>query len=469
MTDRVRPSPRHLFGVVLLLAGGCSSVDGADADASLTPNGSPGLVSLAPSSAPTSTALTSTALTSTALTSTVDSAVVPGNGVRTGAGVLVDESFASLAGLTVGVIANQTAQVDGVHLIDLLATADDVTLAAIFAPEHGLRGTADAGETLGDGIDTVTGIPVFSLYGEHRQPTPEQLAGLDALVYDLQDVGARFYTYISTMGLAMQAAASAGIPFVVLDRPDPQGGTRTTGFVCSVNLGGFTSAYPIPSAYGLTAGELAEAIVGEGWLAGLEDLDLRIVGLRGWRRGTPWQETGLTWVPPSPGLPHVDAALAYPGTVLLEATSLSYGSGTAWPFSSVGAPWLDATSLASTMNDRALPGVRFEAMLVTPDRAIAPRARFPGQSIAAVRFEITDPTIFQSVTTAVYLLDAIADQADAGGHVLITRPHTFDVLAGSERLRIALESRTPPEEIVAEWAVELAEFEAVRLRYLRYR
>ncbi len=387
--------------------------------------------------------------------------------------MLVARDFALLAGMTIGLIANQTSVVDGVHLIDLLtesveADAARVELGAVFAPEHGLRGRDDAGELVDDGVDARTGVPVHSLYGANRQPTNDQLRGLDALVYDLQDVGCRFYTYIATMGLAMQRAAEVGIPFVVLDRPDPQGGTRLQGPVGAVDIGGFTSPYPIPSAYAMTAGELARAIKGEAWLPRLENLDLRVVTVEGWQRGLAWEATGLDWIPPSPGLPSLESARAYPGTVLLETTTLSYGAGGPWPFSSVGAPWLDAGSLAATLNDLALSGVRFESVTVAADPTVAPRARFPNQDIPAVRVVITDPGLYQPVSIGVHLLAAVFAQARTGGHRIIDRPGTFDVLAGSTSIRAGLEAGLPAQDIIARWQDELTTFERIRRQYLLY-
>ncbi len=382
--------------------------------------------------------------------------------------MLLASDFAPLEGLTVGLIANQTSVVNGVHLVDLLADSTTVELGAVFAPEHGLRGLADAGEQVNDGVDARTGVSVHSLYGPVRQPTIDQLDGLDALVYDLQDVGCRFYTYIATMGLAMQRAADVGIPFFVLDRPDPQGGTRPQGPIGSVSLGTFTSPYPIPSAYAMTAGELAQAIKGEAWLPGLETLDLRVIAVEGWSRGLEWEATGIDWVPPSPGLPSLEAARVYPGTVLFEATTLSYGTGGPWPFSSVGAPWLDADALAATLNDLSLDGAHFEAVTVTADPTVAPRARFPDEAIAAVRIVITDPNRYEPVSVGVHLLAAVFAQAQADGHQVIDRPATFDVLAGSTSIRSGLEAGRPAADIIALWQDDLVAFEQIRLRYLLY-
>lgn len=454
------PSSR-LTIVSLLILASCSSVDSTSPPTSRQ-------MTLRPTTtaaAPTTTA--PTGRPTTPLPGAPPSVPRP-DVVRTGADVLAATDFAPLAGMTIGLIANQTSVVDGVHLIDLLAGSTSVELGAVFAPEHGLRGLADAGELVGDGLDERTGVPVHSLYGAVRQPTIDQLRGLDALVYDLQDVGCRFYTYIATMGLAMQRAAERGIPFFVLDRPDPQGGTRPQGPIGTVDLGAFTSPYPIPSAYAMTAGELAQAIKGEAWLPSLEALDLRVIPVDGWGRGLEWEATGIDWVPPSPGLPSLESARSYPGTVLFEATTLSYGTGGPWPFSSVGAPWLDADALASTLNDLSLDGVQFESVTMTADPAIAQRARFPNDTIPAVRIVITHPNAYESVSVGVHLLAAVFAQAELGGHQVIDRPATFDVLAGSTDVRSGLESGVPSPDIVAQWHDDLAAFDQLRQRYLLY-
>src|SRR5262245_2201020 len=233
----------------------------------------------------------------------------PTQPIATGAEVLEASGFAALAGKRVGLITNHTGLVRGEHLADLLHKAPNVKLTAIFAPEHGFRGTAEAGAKVRDNVDAKTGVPVFSLYGASRKPTPQMLRNVDVLVFDIQDVGARFYTYIATMGLAMQAAAAARIPFLVLDRPNPLGGDYVSGFVLEPALRSFVGQYPIPIVHGLTVGELARMIQGEKWLEGLDTLELSLVQMRGWRRSMRWPQTGRTWVATSPNIPTFEAAL----------------------------------------------------------------------------------------------------------------------------------------------------------------
>src|SRR5262245_8423795 len=280
--------------------------------------------------------------------------------VATGAEVLAQSGFAALAGKRVGLITNQTGRIGAEHLADLLSKAANLKLAAILAPEHGFRGEAEAGARVGDTVDARTGVRVFSLYGATKKPTRKMLRNVDVLVFDIQDIGTRFYTYISTMGLAMQAAATARIPLVVLDRPKPLGGDYVSGFVLEPELASFVGQYPIPIVHGLTVGELARMIKGEKWLAGLEELDLAVVEMRGWRRGMRWPELQRPWIATSPNIPTFEAALVYPGMGVVGEADVNEGRGTPTPFSLFGAPWLDSPRAIERLNALGLPGARFE-------------------------------------------------------------------------------------------------------------
>ena len=229
-------------------------------------------------------------------------------------------------------------------------------------------GQVEAGKSVRDGVDPATGIPVFSLYGGSRKPSRAMLRGVDILVFDIQDIGARFYTYISTMGLAMQAAAEAGIPFVVLDRPNPLGGNYVSGFVREDGLTSFVGQYPIPIIHGLTVAELATMIKGERWLDGLTRLELQIMKMDGWRRDMRWPSTGLSWVATSPNIPTYETALVYPGVGILGETLLvNEGRGTPAPFTVFGAPWLDSRRMAGQLDALALPGVSFEVGTISAE------------------------------------------------------------------------------------------------------
>ena len=391
--------------------------------------------------------------------------------VRTGAQRLAAEGFNQLRGRRVGLIVNHTALVDSVHLIDAVHAATDVEVGALFGPEHGLRGEDEAGETVEDGRDVRTGAPVHSLYGATRKPTPQMLQGLDALVFDIQDVGARFYTYVSTMGLAMQAAAEAGIPFVVLDRPNPLGGRYASGFVLEPEHASFVGAYPIPVAHGLTAGELARMIQGEGMLDGLEDLQLEIVPMEGWTRATRWPETGLPWIAPSPNIPDWETAFVYAGACFFEAASASEGRGTRQPFKLLGAPWTDADALADTLNGRDLPGVRFEPAAFTPTsiEGMASNPKLEGEGLQGIRYVVEDAAAFRPVETGIHVLHTFYEQAQRKGiRDFIARPDWLTTLAGTERLGELLGAGAAPEAIIAAWEEEVAAFEERRTSYLLY-
>ncbi len=384
--------------------------------------------------------------------------------VQTGAQRLVASRFRALDRMRVGVVTNHTARVDTAdggpaHVVDRMHAAPNVIVGALFGPEHGLRGTAEAGAGVSGGRDATTGAPVYSLYGRSKKPTPAQLRGLDALVFDMQDVGARFYTYISTMGYAMQAAADAGIPFVVLDRPNPIG-DRAEGWILEPEHTSFVGLYPIPVTHGLTVGELARMIQGEGWLDGLADLDLRVVKMAGYTRGQAWEETGLPWVPPSPNVPDVETARVYPGTALFEGTTASEGRGTQTPFTHVGAPWVDADALAADLNGQSLPGVRFEPAAFVPVDlpGQATNPKFEGETVRGVRLVVTDADAFRPVAAGVYVVEAVYRQAPRGAHSRYLTRDWLAKLAGTDALRRGILDGLAPSAIVAGWDADASAF-----------
>ena len=386
----------------------------------------------------------------------------------TGAQRLADTDFAQFSGQRVGLIAHQNSVVESGHLSTAIDESDNVELAALFGPEHGVRGDADAGVHVSNGVDPVTGAPVFSLFGPTRKPTPASLANVDVLLYDLQDVGTRYYTYISTMGLAMQAAAEAGIPFVVLDRPNPLGGQVGGGLLDQANAS-FVGQYAIPDVYGLTSGELANYIVTNDALEGIDGLDLEIITLEGWDHSMVWDDTNLEWIPPSPAITNPDAALLYPATIYFEATNLSYGRGTDIPFQIIGAPWLDADTTAAELNARGLDGVTFTATEMTPELlpGITVEPAFLNQTLPAVRLEVTNSAVIQPAEVGIHLLDVVFDAAENAGVDPLTRPEWLDQLSGSSRLRTALTTAVPAEDIVSQQLSErvaiVASLEAARL------
>ncbi len=393
--------------------------------------------------------------------------------VQTGAEVLAENNFAALSGKQVGLIVNHTAQVDTTHLIDRVDRAPDVELGALFGPEHGLRGTAGAGETVEDGRDARTGVPIYSLYGDTRTPTPSEMEGLDALVFDVQDVGARFYTYITTMGLAMQAAAEADLEFVVLDRPNPLGGSYVSGFTLEPQHESFVGRYPIPVAHGLTTGELAQLIKNERLLSGLQNLDLTVVSLENWSREMKWPDTQRDWIAPSPNLPTWETALVYPGMCFFEGVRVSEGRGTDHPFLQIGLPWGPeaATTVVDTLKARSLPGVSVDTTSFTPTSRpeAAPSPRFENQTLHGFRLNVTDRRAVKPVELGIHALHATYQQANVQGDTsFFSRPDHLTRLAGTEQLKVLLEQGASPDSIIASWQNDVAQFRERREPYLLY-
>jgi uncharacterized protein YbbC (DUF1343 family) len=370
-------------------------------------------------------------------------------------------------GKRIGLITN-VAGIDsrGRNNIDLLAADTRVRLTTLFAFEHGLRGDAPAGQAIASGTDAKTGLPVYSLYGDVREPTPEMLRDVDVLVYDVQDVGARPYTRVSTMALSMKAAAAKGIPFAVLDRPNPIGGTIVEGPVLDPAFASFVGMYPIPLRHGMTVGELAR-LYNERFGIGAT---LYVVPVAGWRRTMMLDATGLAYIPPSPNLRRLEAALLYPGTVLLEGTNISEGRGTEAPFEQTGAPWLRPDDVIREMNALALPGVRFEAVTI---RVGADGRRFPGETIPGVRLIVTDRGAYRAVRTAMLLIDAVHrlypnEFAWTGGNQREPGMRTVDRLAGTDQFRLAVDAgRLRP--MLDEWDRQAESFRALREPFLLYR
>ncbi len=384
--------------------------------------------------------------------------------VRPGLEVLLTDSLPLVQGRRVGLITNRTAVArDGTHAIDLLREAPGVRLTALFAPEHGIRGRAAPGERIPDDVDPATGLPIRSLYGVTRQPTPAMLADLDVLVFDIQTLDARPYTYAWTMALAMEAAGEAGIPFLVLDRPVPTGAVRTQGNVLDPLHASFVGLHPVPLRYAMTIGELALLLNDDARQRGRATTELHVVPMTGWRRAMTFDETSLPWIPPSPNIPDLESAFHYPGTVLFEGTNLSVGRGTDRAFQLVGAPWLDGEALAARLAGYRLPGVRVEPAEFTP-RAPAD-GKFPDQPVRGIRLTVTDRAAYDPTVTAVAAL--LEARRLAGGRWEWNAAH-FDRLAGDGRLREAIEAGRSLDEIVAPWAAERERFEAFRAPRLLY-
>lgn len=396
--------------------------------------------------------------------------------VQTGIEVLLADGATQLKGKKVALITHAAAVTSSLEsTIDALVRIPDVHLISLLGPEHGVRSAAYAGETIADQRDPKTGVPVFSLMRSSNiydtasfTITPEMLRGADVLVYDVQDIGARSYTYITTMALAMQAAADAGIPFVVLDRPDPLGGDRVEGNVPPASWKrSFIDWLPIPYVYGMTPGELAQMINGEGWLAGGKRCKLEVVPLRGWKRSMLFADTGLPWVPTSPHIPHADTPIFYVATGILgELRAINEGVGYTVPFEVLGAPWIDAGRFADAMNSLGLPSVRFRAISYIPkygtlkdklcrgiqihlfDARSAPWIAIQFYALETLRKIQPDHLIFKEV--------APADRAE------------FDAVMGSRSIGDRVAAGISTKELLAEWSREDESFLKKREKYLLY-
>ncbi len=372
-----------------------------------------------------------------------------------------------LDGLRVGLVCNP-ASVDANldHAADLLLRAPGVTLAALFGPQHGFR--ADLQDNMIEsphGADDRRRVPVYSLYSETREPTAEMLQGLDVLVIDLQDVGARIYTFIYTMANCLRAAARHGVPVVVCDRPNPVGGEAVEGPMLEAGYESFVGLYPIPMRHGLTVGELAILFNTRFGIGA----DLEVVGMEGWSRGMYFDQTGLPWVIPSPNMPTLDTAIVYPGAVLFEGTQLSEGRGTTRPFELLGAPWVDAERASAGVNTLGLGGVRFRPVVFEPTFH-----KFARESCGGCQIHVTDRQAFRPVLAAVAVM-AEFRRADPARFAWRQPPYEYehdkmpiDILAGSPALRLQLESNVPVREIAASWDAPVAAFGAARRACLQY-
>ncbi|MEZ5379916.1 MAG: DUF1343 domain-containing protein [Acidimicrobiales bacterium] len=457
-----------VLALVMSLAPACSSSSTVEEPAAPTGSFSAATSDESDSSSAATPATTTTS--SMAPTSTTDEPAPTSVDFRTGAEVLADRRFDILRGQRVGLIVNQTSLVDGRRLIDVVAEQDDIELVRLFAPEHGIDGSLAAGVSLADSIDDTTGVPIASLYGDTRQPTIEMFADLDVVVFDLQDVGSRSYTYISTMGLAMQTAAATQTAFVVLDRPNPAGGERIGGAILDPSLSSFIGMYPLPNVHGLTVGEIATLIVEQAWLDGLDGLDLTVVPMQGWTRDQMWSDLERDWVAPSPRLPTADSALLYGGTVLLAGTSISDGSGTPTPFELVGAPFIESgDELAALLDARSLPGIRFEAVTFTPEAipGVSPKPLHQGVELDGVRLVVTDVHAVDPVRVAIEVLVAMQALASPGSSIIID-PASFDLVAGTTDLRQWIERGDTADDILTRLQPALDDFERLRSSALLY-
>lgn len=388
--------------------------------------------------------------------------------VRPGIEVLRDNGFDQLAGKRVGLITNPTGIDNNMRsTIDILAEAPDVKLTALFAPEHGVRGNYVAGAAVANDVDKKTGVPVYSLHGRTRKPTPEMLKNIDVLVYDIQDIGCRSYTFISTMGLAMEAAARDGKEFMVLDRPNPLGGQRVEGNLVEKGRESFVGQYAIPYIYGLTPGELAQYLNDTG-LIGSTKVKLTVIPMDGWRRDMTFADTGMPWVLPSPHIPTPDAALLYPATGIMgELDYVSIGVGYTLPFSLTGAPWIDAPTLADRLNSLGIDGVEFRPIYFKPFYAM-----FKGENLGGVQIYIRDKAKAPLSILQFYIMQELAalyPTHKAFATATAARQKMFDQVCGSAEVRSLFTKNYKVADMIDFWNKDAAKFKESSSKYYLYK
>ena len=369
--------------------------------------------------------------------------------VKLGIENLLENSLNLLSGKKVGLITSPTGLDSQLRsTVDLLFRSG-VRLTGLYGPEHGVRGNAQAGEEVSSSIDETTGLPVYSLYGPTKKPTREMLKDVDTLIFDMQDVGSRYYTFNYTMAYAQEAASEYGLEFIVLDRPNPLGGMKVEGNLVQEGYRSFVGAYPLPNRYGLTIGELSlylAKFLGVG-------KDPTVIKLSGWERHMYYEETELLWVPPSPNLPTVDSAVLYPGTCLFEGTNLSEGRGTTCPFEIIGAPWLNAFKLADELNEKNLPGVLFRPVFFVPTFSKHEKKECQG-----VHVHVTERQVLEPLRVALYLLSAVFKYQETE-FLSNNNRYFFNLLAGDPEIKDQIKAGINPDEIIDKMNSENHDFQ----------
>lgn len=383
--------------------------------------------------------------------------------VKAGTDVLLQLKSEILRGRRVGLITNQTGVTcDLQPLAMALAKMDKTRLVALFGPEHGYAGPAPDAVPVDSGKDRTSALPIYSLYGKTQKPTREMLEGIEVLIFDIQDAGVRFYTYVQTMSLAMEAASEKGVRFVVLDRPNPLTGAVVEGNVLDATFSSFLGRYPIALRHGMTVGELAK-LFNEHFQI---NADLSVVEMTGWRREMWYDDTALVWVPPSPSMPSLGTAIVYPGTCLLEGTNVSEGRGTTLPFELIGAPWIDGEQLAGRLR-----GMKLEGCLVRSAEFIPLTAKYRGERCRGIQVHVTERNLFKPVKFGLTLISAIRDLYSNHFDWILdesSQRFHFDLLMGTDKVRGGLESGRSLSEIFEEWNDDLIKFKKIRREFLLY-
>ncbi len=388
--------------------------------------------------------------------------------VFTGADILLSDSIHLIANKNIGIVTNHTGVLsNGVHIVDTLNSLKNVNITVLFGPEHGIRGDAPDGHSISDGKDSKTGIQVYSLYGKTRKPTKEMLKNVDVLIFDIQDIGARFYTYISTMFYSIQAAAENNIPILILDRPNPINGNMVEGQVTEENYLSFVGIAKMPIAHGMTTGELALFFNEENLIDPKQKADLTVIKLTGWNREMYYDETGLNWLKPSPNMPFLETAIVYPGMCLIEGTNISEGRGTQSPFLKIGSPYINPNELIDKLNSYSLTGIEYKPIKYTPVEIpnMASKPKYENKLCKGIELKVTDRNKFDAVQFGIILIHSVMKLYP---NEFEFREGSIDRLYGTDKLRTMLKNGSSPNDIFNTWTVELNNFKEIRKKYLLY-
>jgi uncharacterized protein YbbC (DUF1343 family) len=381
--------------------------------------------------------------------------------------LLLKENIELLKDKRVGVVTNHSAVLpNNVHLVDTLLSLG-INITALFSPEHGIRGEISDGSEISSSTEDKTGIPIFSLYGDVKKPTKEMLKNIDIILFDIQDIGARFYTYISTLYYLLQSAAENNLPVIVLDRPNPISGLNVSGPLLDLNYSSFIGIAPIPVLHGMTIGELAELFVEENFINTSSKPELAVIKMKGWKRNYFWDEIDREWIPTSPNIPNFETALIYPGTAFIEGTNISEGRGTDNPFLTIGAPFIKSEELINILISFKLAGINFSPSSFAPvnikGKAVHPK--YEGIKCYGVKFKLTDKKKFNAVEFGVYLIYSLLKLYPDNFKF---KDNHFDKLAGTDKLRKDLLAGKNPSAIINSWEIELEKFKSLRKKYLLY-
>ncbi len=388
--------------------------------------------------------------------------------VTVGADILVTDSLHLIQNKQLGIVTNHSAILsNGTHLVDTLVTLTDVKVTTLFGPEHGIRGNAPDGHSIKDGIDSKTGLPVYSLYGKTRKPSKEMLKNIDVLIFDIQDIGARFYTYISTLYYTLIAAAENNIPIIVLDRPNPINGVLVDGPIRTEEYKSFVAIAPIPIQHGMTMGELATMFNDENWLDNGLKADLTVIKMDGWKREYFFDDCNLPWIAPSPNMPNLETALIYPGMCLIEGVNVSEGRGTYSPFLTFGAPYISSDSLLTELEQFTNSGIELETISFTP-KSIPNMSTYPkykNVACSGIKIKVVDKNRITALRFGIKVLYSI--------HKLYPNKFEFrknwlDKLFGNKKLTKVLKNNSTPDEIFDTWSDELENFKKIKKKYLLY-